>query len=91
MTGLQSAAYYWIINFTTVYFLEVLRKETLFQRLKNPKNTFAVIVTFFSNFTDLQSRNFDFNKIKLKKMFPVSILRILKIAGRASALEYKKN
>lgn len=81
MTGLQSAAYYWIINFTIVYFLEVLRKETLFQRLKNPKNTFAVIVTFFSNFS----------KIKLQKMFPVSILRILKIAGRASALEYEKN
>ena len=91
MTGLQPAAYYWIINFTTVYFLEVLRKETLFQRLKNPKNTFAVIVTFFSNLKDLQSRNFDFNKIKLQKMFLVSILRILEIAGRASAFEYKKN
>ena len=63
---LQSTAYYWNKPSITDTFLEVLRRERMFENFKNLKKPLQNCL-FFSNATGLQSIISSFNKTDSKK------------------------
>lgn len=73
-TRLQYTAYL-TRNSTANTFLEVLRKEIVFKNLENFQKISVQNCTFFFDFTSLQSRIFDFNKIRFQgKCFFMTVL-----------------